>query len=119
VRSIHRVKSLGPKKQQTQQVEDSRADVPEGADIEPAEVMMVETTWMQPYLSYMLHKKLPEDVVKAQRIVRRSKAFVIVKGELYKKCISGSCKHVSPHRRDMLYCMTSMEASAVTMPAAE
>jgi hypothetical protein len=42
---------LGPKKQQTQQVKDSGADVPEGADIEPVEVMMIETTWMQPYLT--------------------------------------------------------------------
>jgi hypothetical protein len=67
----------------------------------------------------MLHKKLPEDVVKAWCIVRRSKAFVIVKGELYKKIISGVCKDVSPHRRDGLYYMTSMEASAVITPAAE
>jgi hypothetical protein len=51
--------------------------------------MMIEVMWMQPYLAYMLHKKLPEDVVEARSIVRRSKAFVVVKGELYKKSISG------------------------------
>jgi hypothetical protein len=51
--------------------------------------MMVEVTWLQPYLAYMLHKTQPKDVVEAQRIVRRSKAFVVVKGELYKKSISG------------------------------
>jgi hypothetical protein len=60
----------------------------EGDNAEPEEVMMVEVTWMQPYLAYMLHKTLPEDIVEAQRIVRRSKAFVVVKGELYKKSIS-------------------------------
>jgi hypothetical protein len=36
---------------------------------EPEEVMMVEVTWMQPYLAYMINKTLPEDVVKARRIV--------------------------------------------------
>jgi hypothetical protein len=50
---------------------------------------MVEVTWMQPYLAYMINKTLPEDVIKARRITRRSKEFVVVKGELYKKSISG------------------------------
>jgi hypothetical protein len=36
---------------------------------EPEEVMMVELTWMQPYLAYMLNKTLPEDVVEARRII--------------------------------------------------
>jgi hypothetical protein len=56
---------------------------------EPEEVMMIEVTWMQPYLVYMINKQLPEDVVAARRIVRWSKAFVVVKGELYKKIIFG------------------------------
>jgi hypothetical protein len=55
----------------------------------PKDVMMVEVTWIQPYLAYMLHKTLPKDVVEAWTIVQRSKAFVVVKGELYKKSISG------------------------------
>jgi hypothetical protein len=29
------------------------------------EVMMVEVTWMQPYLAYMVNKTLPKDVVEA------------------------------------------------------
>jgi hypothetical protein len=45
---------------------------------EPEDVMMVEVTWMKPYLAYMINKILPEDVVEARRIVRRSKAFVMV-----------------------------------------
>jgi hypothetical protein len=32
---------------------------------EPKEVMMVEVTWMQPYLAYMVNQTLPEDVVGA------------------------------------------------------
>jgi hypothetical protein len=37
----------------------------EGNNAEPEEVMMVEVTWMQPYLAYMLCKMLPEDVDEA------------------------------------------------------
>jgi ribonuclease HI len=37
---------------------------------EPEEVMMIEETWMQPYLTYMINKQLPEDAVEAKRITR-------------------------------------------------
>jgi hypothetical protein len=56
---------------------------------EPEEVMMIEETWMQPYLAYMINKMLPEDTIEAKRIIRRSKAFVVLQGKLYKKSISG------------------------------
>jgi ribonuclease HI len=56
---------------------------------EPKEVMMIEEAWMQPYLAYMINKKLPEDAVEAKRITRRSKAFVVLQGKLYKKSITG------------------------------
>jgi hypothetical protein len=32
---------------------------------EPEDVMMVEVTWMQLYLAYMVNKTLPKDVVEA------------------------------------------------------
>jgi ribonuclease HI len=56
---------------------------------EPEEVMMIEETWMQPYLMYMVNKTLPEDIVQAKRIIRRSKAFVVLQGKLYKRSIIG------------------------------
>jgi ribonuclease HI len=56
---------------------------------EPEEVMMIEETWMQPYLAYMIKKILPKDMVEAKRIIRRSKAFIVLQGKLYKKSISG------------------------------
>jgi ribonuclease HI len=34
---------------------------------EPKEVMMIEETWMQPYLAYMVNKTLPEDIVQAKK----------------------------------------------------
>jgi hypothetical protein len=36
---------------------------------ESEEVMMIEKTWMQPYLVYMINKTLPEDMVEAKRII--------------------------------------------------
>jgi hypothetical protein len=36
---------------------------------EPEEVIMIEETWMQPYLAYMVNKTLPEDTVEAKRII--------------------------------------------------
>jgi hypothetical protein len=36
---------------------------------EPKEVMMIEETWMQPYLVYMVNKTLPADTVQANKIV--------------------------------------------------
>jgi ribonuclease HI len=37
---------------------------------EPEEVMMIEETWMQPYLAYMVNKTLPKDTVQAKRIIQ-------------------------------------------------
>jgi ribonuclease HI len=41
-----------------------------GSTLEPEEVMMIEETWMQPYLAYVINKTLPEDPVEARRIIR-------------------------------------------------
>jgi hypothetical protein len=67
----------------------STTTVDSGATSEPEEVMMIEETWMQPYLAYMINKQLPEDTVEAKRITRRSKAFVVLQGKLYKRSITG------------------------------
>jgi hypothetical protein len=37
----------------------------------------------------MMNKTLPKDTVEARRIIRRSKAIVILQGKLYKKSITG------------------------------
>jgi hypothetical protein len=44
---------------------------------------------MQPYLAYMVNKTLPKDTIEARRIIRRSKAFAVLQGKLYKKSITG------------------------------
>jgi hypothetical protein len=65
--------------------------------------MMVEVTWMQPYLAYMLNKTLPEDAVEARRIVRWSEAFVVVQGKLYKKNISDVLQRCVTPKKDKSY----------------
>lgn len=55
----------------------------------PVEVMLIEPLWTNPYLAYMIRGELPEDTIEARRITRRSKAFTVIAGELYKRSISG------------------------------
>jgi hypothetical protein len=70
---------------------------------EPKEVMMIEEAWMQPYLAYMMNKKLPEDAVEAKRITQRSKAFVMLQGKLYKKSITGVLQRCVMIRLQCIY----------------
>jgi hypothetical protein len=89
-RSIKETKASGSSKQKHHTIAGPRAETEALEDTpKPEEIMMVKIAWMQLYLAYMLNKTLPEDVVEARRIVRRSKAFVVVQGKLYKKSISG------------------------------
>jgi hypothetical protein len=37
----------------------------------------------------MINKELPEDTVQAKKIIRRSKAFVVLQGKLYNKSKTG------------------------------
>jgi hypothetical protein len=39
-----------------------------------------------------MRKEIPKDQVEARRVIRRSKAFTVVKGELYKRSILGVLK---------------------------
>jgi hypothetical protein len=65
---IRKVPILGRHKQGQHQAAGSGAGKASIAEIE--EVMMIEETWMQPYLAYMINKTLPGDTVEAKRIIR-------------------------------------------------
>src|SRR3954464_2136921 len=54
-----------------------------------AQVFLVEALWTRPFLAYLLRQELPKDQDEARCIVRRSKAYAVVEGELYKRSISG------------------------------
>jgi hypothetical protein len=60
-------------------------DLPKDA----AAVMFVEATWTRPYLAYLTRGELPEDPIHRRQVMRRSKAFTIINGELYKWSTSG------------------------------
>ena len=64
-------------------------DAPEETKANAYEVFLMEPSWTQPYIAYLLRKELPEDEVEEHRITHRGKEFITVKGELYKKSTSG------------------------------
>jgi hypothetical protein len=69
-RSIKGSKSSTPREPSQHPTTGSGAGKPDtGSTAEPEEVMMVEETWMKPYLAYMINKTLPKDTVKARRII--------------------------------------------------
>jgi hypothetical protein len=47
-------------------------------------VMLVEVIWTKPYLTYLIRGELPEDAIHRRQIMRCSKSFMIIQGELYK-----------------------------------
>ena len=53
------------------------------------EIMAVIAPWTEPFLAYLTRQELPEDQNEARCIVRRSKAYKVHEGELYKKSTNG------------------------------
>jgi hypothetical protein len=51
--------------------------------------MLVEAVWTKPYLAYLIRGELPEDTIHRQQVMRCSKAFTIIQGELYKRSTTG------------------------------
>ena len=45
--------------------------------------------WGKPILQFMIDGTLPADEVTARQIQRRSKAYTIINGELYKRSVTG------------------------------
>jgi hypothetical protein len=60
-------------------------DLPKDA----AAVMLIEAVWTKPYLAYLIRGELPEDPIHRRQVMRRSKAFTIINGELYKHSTTG------------------------------
>ena len=61
----------------------------EPVDVASYAVYLVKPDWTVPYLDFLVDQKLPDDEVLRRQIVRRAKAFTIIKGELYKRSTSG------------------------------
>jgi transposase InsO family protein len=56
---------------------------------ETTKVMLIEAVWTKPYLAYLTRGELLEDTIHRRQIMRRSKAFMIINGELYKRSTTG------------------------------
>jgi hypothetical protein len=54
-----------------------------------AVVMLVEVVWTKPYLAYLVRGELPEDSIHRRQVMRCSKTFTIINGELYKRSTTG------------------------------
>ena len=52
-------------------------------------IMAVIAPWTEPFLAYLTRQELPKDQNEARCIVRRSKAYKVHEGELYKKSTTG------------------------------
>jgi hypothetical protein len=51
--------------------------------------MLVEAVWTKPYLACLMRGELPEDPIHRRQVMRSSKAFMIINGELYKRSTTG------------------------------
>ena len=54
-------------------------------DEQAKEVGMIDTDWREPFIKFLTQQKLPQDKNEAERVSRRSKLYVVVDAELYKK----------------------------------
>nr|XP_051202280.1 uncharacterized protein LOC127315878 [Lolium perenne] len=88
-RSIKEKASASPKPSDGGSGASSQQDVEEPPPRPTEQVLLLEPLCTKPFLAYLVNQQLPEDPVEANRIVRRSKAFTVVNGELYKRSISG------------------------------
>ncbi|XP_020174171.1 uncharacterized protein [Aegilops tauschii subsp. strangulata] len=65
------------------------------------EVLVIIPDWTVPYIAYLLRQELPEDEDEdedeARQIVRGSKAFTVINGQLYRESVTGVAEHcISP-----------------------
>ena len=72
--------------------------------------------WTEPFLAYLIRQELPEDQNEARCIVRRSKAYKVHEGELYKKSTTESFKGASPKRKGGTSWLKFMPDSADITP---
>jgi hypothetical protein len=56
---------------------------------EAAKIMLVKAVWTKPYLAYLTRCELPEDPIHRRQVMRRSKSFTTINGELYKRSTTG------------------------------
>ena len=67
------------------------------------EVLAITPDWIVPYIAYILRKELPEDEEEAPQIVYRSKAFTVIRGQLFRESVTrASQKCITPEEGRMI-----------------
>ena len=67
------------------------------------EVLVIMPDWTVPYIAYILRKELPEDEEEARQTVRWSKAFTVIRGQLFRESVTGACqKCITPEEGQMV-----------------
>ena len=61
------------------------------------EILVITPDWTVLYISYLLRKELLEDEVEACQIAHRSKALIVINGQLYRESVTGVAQRcISP-----------------------
>ena len=81
------------------------------------EIMAVIAPWTEPFLAYLTRKELPEDQNEARCIVRRSKAYKVHEGELYKKSTTGVLQRcISEEEGEISWLKFTPDSAGTTPP---
>ena len=72
-------------------IDSTEVEIPSMVDL-VMEVLVITPDWTVSYIAYILRKELPEDEEEARQIVRRSKAFTVIKGQLFRESVTGVCQ---------------------------
>jgi hypothetical protein len=65
--------------------ETSHSDIPGSRDVFMAEA---EDEWRLNFIAYIMEKRVPEDKVEREKIVRRSTNYIVISTELYRRSAS-------------------------------
>ena len=104
--------AASPDPEHSDTTEDSVNEVRPSAHV----IMAVIAQWTEPFSAYLTRQELPEDQNEARCIVRRSKAYRVHEGELYKKALPESFKGASPKRKGGSFWQKFTPDSAATTP---
>ena len=77
--------ATSPDNEQSDTIGGSATEITPSAHV----IMAVIAPWTEPFLAYLTRQELPEGQNEARCIVRRSKAYRVHEGELYKKSTTG------------------------------
>ncbi|KAI4973718.1 hypothetical protein ZWY2020_041499 [Hordeum vulgare] len=91
----------------------TEVDVPAVVDL-IMEILAVIPDWIVLITAYILRQELPEDEVQARQIVRRSKSFTVIDGQLYKESVSGVLQRCISRRRDVNLKIFTREPAVIT-----